>query len=403
MMKSLRGFVGMKRKPLRRRVIRWIIVIILIAAPELLHSEDAVDFRIESPRPYQVVQRMGYEPTQAYANHPGGPKLGFAHVPIRLEIKDPVIDKLEYRTVLLADAFGQSLDWTPLPGQRSGSHFTGQARIPAGGWFRLEVRAHGKDQSMVESVEPTGVGEVFIIAGQSYAAGENESLLQLNDPHGRAVAYDMVLEKWQVANDPQPNIGEKGTIWPPMCDALLPLIQVPIGMINVTSSGTGSWQWLPGEPLYENLRKAGLEAGRFRALLWQQGETDVIKGTSMNKYAENMMAIQSTLACQWEFAPPWLLAKSTYHPTQYNYPSKEEAIRNAIDVLCAQSEFMPGPDTDILGGENRAPDESDYAESCEHFSTIGQKRAGLMWFATIWGYLSTDQLHAIDKQRSNKQ
>ena len=35
----------------------------------------------------------------------------------------------------------------------------------------------------------------------------------------------------------------------------------------------------------------------------------------------------------WGFEPPWLLAKSTHHPTVYHDPAGEGCIRNAIDEL----------------------------------------------------------------------
>ena len=61
----------------------------------------------------------------------------------------------------------------------------------------------------------------------------------------------------------------------------------------------------------------------------------------------------------------------------------KERIRLAIDRLCTMSGFRPGPDTDILDGENRGG-----LGTRRHFSGIGQRRAGLMWFAAIWQELN---------------
>jgi hypothetical protein len=203
------------------------------------------------------------------------------------------------------------------------------------------------------------------------------------DPSGRVVAYDTIKKTWQVANDPQPNVGDGGTIWPPMANQLLPLVRVPIGFVNVAVGGTASRQWLPGESLYENLASAGKATGRFRAVLWQQGESDVIERTDTDTYVERLVKIRTALAEEWGFEPPWLLAKSTLHPTVYDRPEEEGHIRTAIDKLWALHGFRPGPDTDILGGENRGG-----VGTRRHFSAIGQQRAGWMWAAQVWGEIN---------------
>ncbi len=111
-------------------------------------------------------------------------------------------------------------------------------RVGAGGWSRLEFRAlRGKETLAVADVKPIGVGEVFVIAGQSYAAGANEELIKIDDPQGRVVAYDVVKKSWQVANDPQPNVGDGGTIWPSFGNYLQPILRVPIGLVNVAAGG----------------------------------------------------------------------------------------------------------------------------------------------------------------------
>ena len=110
-----------------------------------------------------------------------------------------------------------------------------------------------------------------------------------------------------------------------------------------------------------------------------QGESDVIEKVSTDTYVSNLKEIRSRLASEWGFEPPWLLAKSTMHPTVYNDPTHEGMIRTAIDRLWTVPGFRPGPDTDILGGENRGG-----PQSRRHFSAIGQQRAGVLWFATVW-------------------
>lgn len=350
---------------------------ILLAAPSALAAEE---WRLTQPVPYQVVQREGYLAAQAHEHQPGGPALG--HGPMRLAGSWPGGEKaeLDFRIVKLEGATGRDADWAPLEAKPEGAGWQAVADVPAGGWYRLEVRArHGDKIAAATAVEPVGVGEVFVIAGQSYAAGYNDELTKVTDPSLRVAAYDTVKKTWGVAHDPQPNAGPAGSIWPPMANQLLPLVRVPIGFVNVAVGATASRQWMPGETLYQNLAEAGKVTGRFRAVLWQQGESDVIERISTEVYVERLVKIRSSLAAEWGFEPAWLPAKSTLHPTVYNEPEAEGQIRAAIDQLWGLPGFRPGPDTDILGGENRGG-----AGTRRHFSPLGQQRAGWMWSARVW-------------------
>lgn len=358
----------------------------LLSATTILQtaSSAAASLTMHEPLPRRVYQRTGYDPKRATDHQEGGPHLGASGVPIALSGAGDAT-RFEVRTVLLGKGEGRALEWSPITLVKKEDRWTGAVTAPAGGWYRLEVRAKAGDQVTATGiVEPVGVGEVFVVAGQSYAEGANDELLKVEDPDGRVSILDVKKHVWVPANDPLPNLGTGGTIWPPFADALLPFVHVPVGIVNVAVGGTASRQWLPGEALYENLARAGSETGRFRAVLWQQGESDVIENTALEVYLERIIRIRKSLAERWGFAPPWLPAKSTLHPTVYNDPVKESRIRAAIDQLWKTPGFRRGPDTDVLNGVNRGP-----VGTRQHFTGIGQRRAGLMWFAAVWDLLQS--------------
>lgn len=332
---------------------------------------EVTKLQLEQPKPHQVIQRTGVAPGSGYAEF-----LVRGDLP-----KGAEPATWEYRVVPIGEEFGRASNWAPLAVQAQGTKFTAKAHGAAGGWYRLEVRCRmGGDAVAVGSVEPFGIGELFLVAGQSYATNTNDERLNVKDGRGRVVAFNAANETWRIANDPQPapDGSDGGSIWPPLGDALANELRVPIGFANVAVGGTSSMQWMPEGQLHPRLIKAGQTLGSFRAVLWQQGESDVIAKTTIDQYVANVQTIRDTAIKGWGFDRPWLLAKSTHHPTVYNNPEGEGRIRSAVDELLKRPGFRPGPDTDTLQGENRGD-----AKSRRHFSAIGQQRASQMWLAAI--------------------
>ncbi|HEY0982885.1 sialate O-acetylesterase [Schlesneria sp.] len=364
---------------MNRICVAWSLIVLLSGISPLIAAETA-RLDLSSPLPHQVVQREGFQSSRSHDHNLGGPELGYADIEVQGTLPADVKGELEFRVVALKGAFGTDSNWAPLVTESEGQTFRGPAEMVAGGWYRLEVRCIRDGKTVAEgAVEPVGVGEVFLIAGQSYAAGANDELLKVTDPERRVSAYDWVAKTWSVANDPQPHVGDGGTIWPHLGDLLVPTLRVPVAFVNVAVGGTSSRQWLPDEELHRRLVKAGRDIGSFRAVLWQQGESDVIEHTPTETYIGNMIKIREAAARAWRFEPPWLLAKSTLHPTVYNDPVAEERIRSAIHQLWKRPHFGPGPDTDQLAGENRGD-----VNSRRHFSGIGQRRAALLWYVAVW-------------------
>lgn len=337
---------------------------------------------LKQPQSHQVTQRVGIAP--------GG---GYADVKIVGTLAAEAQNATwEYRVVALLDgkqasATEKATGWKRLLPIFDGQSFYCTARIAAGGWYRLECRCRNDDKLIASgAVEPIGVGEVFVVGGQSYATNCNDEQFSVADARRRVVAFDSAKQTWDVANDPQPVFdgSNGGSIWPPLGDALAKEFNVPIAFANVAIGGSSSTQWLPDGEMLPRLIKAGRELGDFRAVLWQQGESDVIGKNSTAGYVANISKIRETSEKEIGFARPWLLAKSTHHPTVYNDAEGEGRIRAGIDELIKLSNFLAGPDTDTLKDENRGD-----KNSRRHFSGIGQRRAAEMWLSSITKELLT--------------
>lgn len=359
----------------------------LLVADAATGAETPTSLKLTAPVPRQVIQRQGYRPAEAHDHNPEGAKLGEGVVLLQGTWTGPVPVRLEARTILQTGCTGTPLDWTVVATIMKAGEFQHELKVPAGGWYRLEVRAlSGGGQTIGDTaVDPVGIGEVFLISGQSYAAGANDERMRIDDSLERTVLLDYQTKAWRTAHDPFPHVDDGGTIWPPFANLIQPLLRVPVGLCNVAVGGTASRQWLPGEPLFQRFLDGGNALGWFRFVLWQQGESDVIEHIPTATYVDRLLTIRTELAKQWGFDPAWLPAKSTIHPTVYNVPVDEARIRAAIAELWTKPGFYPGPDTDILDGENRGG-----PMSRRHFSPIGQRRAGLMWLAAVWSALNTE-------------
>lgn len=372
----------------RRGAIGAIAAGAAVAAARARGAED-VPLRILAPLPGQVHQRRGYVPTAGRRDQRRPADFGTARVGLTIETR------LRPRTIVVriereADQFGPAAAFErKLDAPPDGDPISLAVDVPAGGWYRLHVDALDAAGGSLATarVERVGVGEVFLIGGQSYAGNHNDELLELRDPFARATACDVPARAWRTCHDPQPTTtGAAGSIWPALADALLPIVQCPIGLVNVSVGATASRRWMPGEALFDRLLDGARAAGDFRAVLWQQGESDVIEKTTTETYVERYRAIRRGFVEKSGRDVPWLLAKSTLHPTVYDDPVHESAIRKAIDSLWREPGFAPGPDTDILAGENRGPPGSQ-----RHWTGSGQRRAAAMWFAAIWTMISNGE------------
>ena len=270
---------------------------------------------------------------------------------------------------------------------RDGMYYRTDVFLPAGGWYTVTVETgHGSDTSDV-----FGVGEVFVIAGQSHATNSNSRQFRINDPEGRITVYEPAYGTWRIAHDRQPCFDSSeynarfGTFWPVAFDDFLEKTGLPVGMTNAAFGATALFQWMPGNDmdLFGKLVSCCKAVENFRAILWQQGESDVMWHTQTDDYVKGVIKLKTSLDAALGKNTEWLVAKSTIHPSAYDDPEHEKLIQDAVDVLWNQDGFYEGPDTDLLNGDCR--DRGDFSG---HMTEKGQRLAGKMWSESIRKYLA---------------
>jgi hypothetical protein len=288
--------------------------------------------------------------------------------------------------------------------------FTGEIAAPAGGWYQLEVRVC-QDEKIIrqQAVANVGVGEVFIVAGQSNAG--NHGSERQRTLSGRVAAFDG--KRWRLAYDPlRAASGSGGSFMPILGDALYAEFQVPVGFVPLASAGTSVCEWLPKdvkgsrptvlggewperpydqwEPpgflfgLLTN-RLAGLGPRGCRAVLWHQGEADAREARSFNsnrpqisgadyaRYMTNLVSA-SRQAAGWQV--PWFTAQVSYH---YEWEPADPELRAAQKALWDANLTLEGPDTDALRAAYR---------DGVHFNAKGLREHGLRWADQVAPWLA---------------
>ncbi len=347
---------------------------------------------LSSPLDYQVIQRRAK----------GGASLVIAGT---LAVGDVRSRQLESR--IIAD--GRVGKWQRLAASFQESAFQATREVPDGGWYRLEVRALSENQVVAETaVEHVGVGQVFVVAGQSNSAnhGEEKQVTQT----GKVAAFDG--QRWQLANDPQPGAsGGGGSFIPPFGDAMVQRFNVPVGIIACGIGASSVREWLPKGSRFPNPptltgRVRRLPSGEwesqgeafemfvsrmkqlgphgFRAVLWHQGESDAnqqdpTRTLAGNLYREYLAQLirESRRAIGWD--APWFVAQVSYH-----VPGDEASpdIRAAQASLWTAGIALAGPDTDALKSEWR-----DSGGKGVHFSGPGLREHAARWVEKVTPWL----------------
>ncbi|HUT75362.1 MAG TPA: sialate O-acetylesterase [Armatimonadota bacterium] len=249
-----------------------------------------------------------------------------------------------------------------------GGALSGAVEVPEGGWYTLAMSAGRRRRRLM----PFGVGDVFVVAGQSNAAGHGDGFIA--DRSGMVSVCTDAAE-WALADSPErlPAGMGVGSPWPVLGELLARCEGVPIGFINVAVGGTSTEQWLPTGDLYPPLKRA-LSGRRVRAVLWHQGESDAIGSFSTERTYQNMatMIEQSRADAGWHV--PWYVALASHIP---DLPQEQmQQVRAAQQGLFRMGLALPGPDTDTYVPESMRYDRV-------HLAQVGLVVHAILWFRAL--------------------
>ena len=318
-----------------------------------------VKIDLTAPASYQVVQRIAKD-------------VGL--IPIRGKT-DATVTRIIAKAQPLPGMPGKATAWEVVARRRQIKKgvFTGHLPATAGGWYMVQVRAlRGGATIGQATIRKVGVGEVFVVCGQSNSANHGQPPQQ---PRSDRVAA-FIGTGWRHGYDPQPlATGNGGSPWPAMGDFLVEHLGVPVAYASCGVGGTRVDQWQPDGSLYPRLQTVlkALGPNGARAVLWHQGESDAASRTAPRVYRDRLERVIKESRKDAGFDIPWMVAGVSYLPGLTN--EQMDAVREGQRMLWEDRVALKGPETDSLLEL--------YRYDTVHFNEEGLKLHGERWFLRL--------------------
>ncbi|MFT4031372.1 MAG: sialate O-acetylesterase [Siphonobacter sp.] len=336
-------------------------------------------------------------------------------------------DKIEARFVA-RNGQGTTTDWNQIPA--SSGLFQGTVTVQ-GGWYDVEVRSSLAGNVLsTTTLERVGVGEVFVISGQSNAQGLATSTdtpdpqddrinvitnLTSNSSNSQDPTSFPVFEKMTKTGAYAP-YGYTSWCWGYLGDLLTSTLNVPVLFINAAYSATGAYNWaesaqgLPTVYPYEAPKQmpTGMPYGNLRlslqyyvsltgvrSVLWHQGEWDALAGTDTYTYFNQLKTvIEKTRSDLGGKNVSWMIARVSLYPvcaddncTNYNTYTNQNIIDAQNMTVNNVSNCFFGPTTDDIQNPR---DQSNIG----HFTgEENHKKHGQAWYDAIMNssFMSSSQ------------
>lgn len=286
-----------------------------------------------------------------------------------------VIDRVEVQFRALNG--GRTSDWITIKESPTGGYFSGSVSWEAG-WYELEARGIYKGQvAGVSSISRFGIGDVFIVAGQSNAQGYlNYGAKSAADDRVNCINfYNANTDHTELPNpeyshlDANSFIAPRGNSawgWGRLGDKITSRTGLPVLFYNVGWYGSGSVNWQesirgstlsvydgrsPYEPSgmpFGNLRLVMnyyVPSTGVRAILWQQGEADNFANNSKDSYAYNLRTVINQIRQETNKDLTWVIARSSHDNVRGSNPN---IIRAQNEIISSMPNTFAGPETDRL-------------------------------------------------------
>lgn len=186
----------------------------------------------------------------------------------------------------------------------SGGTFSGTLSAQAAGQGTLTVR-WTDDTGVTDTVAYVGIGDVYLVAGQSNASGRGTNNQSYSHASLRASMF-REDQAWAQLSDPTDSDDglAAGSPWPLVATLAMADQSVPVAFITTADGGTGlvnptnDWEVDGTGVQYEDciaiVTASGVNA--IKAIIWYQGESDAVNGVSQASYNAALDALYTAFA-----------------------------------------------------------------------------------------------------------
>lgn len=198
-----------------------------------------------------------------------------------------------------------------------------------------------------------GVGDVYVIAGQSNAEGRaTEAQYYSNLTYNATVFKEN--DVWALANDPIDVSTASGCPFPVLAGYIMDNASVPVCFITTAEGSTGLYaraDWQKGggqggnyENMWSQVNDSGVNA--VKAVLFHQGEYDAYNGASYTDYKNALIGLADNITADLPGAPNTYVAQIGGAEAYY---SSGSATQNVWNITRAQQDawnetnIFPGP------------------------------------------------------------
>ena len=234
------------------------------------------------------------------------------------------------------------------------------------------------------SVAYVGVGDVFLVAGQSNAEGRGSNAQTYSHPTLKA---GMFRERytWRELADPT-DVDGLFSVWPLVATPLMANQNVPVAFITAAEKDTGlappQSDWGKGKQAYRNALATIQASGvnRVKAVLWHQGESDATNGVSRRTYLVALSQMLDELQTDTGFTDLKLVAASlgAIENKQITRPELDAIRLGIADAWEQDSDILPGPVTYDVNLGNTNEGNGIHFETNDELRTLADR-----WWATI--------------------
>ena len=308
----------------------------------------------------------------------------FATIYIRGRYTQPV-DRIEAKVIAMQG--GNNTEWFPIQTNPQGGFFNGGISV-SGGWYELSVRGMKGDQEVdISRMGPVGVGEVFIIAGQSNAEGFlNNNGYDFGVQSAADDRVNCINATYDNPDFPKPFFshlnsdsriaprGKSAWCWGKLGDLLANRYNVPILFYNAAWDGTivRSWResitgtakspyvnanYEPSGMPFNNLRavlQSYVSMTGARSVLWLQGEGDNQFNVSTDSYYQDLKTvIEASRNVTGLNNLAWVVALTSYTNAYGSDPAIIEGQKRTINQV---PNVFQGPNTDAIQAPRTDPE-----------------------------------------------